>query len=125
MREILQKLKIVDGKLHVPIVILSTKDNVNLIKKLSNGFKRSVYWNNYQIIPTKVINKETNIYQLLSGSFQGVKRLFVLAYTIAAGAANNEADIKQNRKFFLPRGEIENYNVLIDGRNFYDQPIND
>ena len=26
---------------------------------------------------------------------------------------------------FLPRGEINNYNVLIDGRNFYDQPIND
>ena len=28
-------------------------------------------------------------------------------------------------KIFLPRGEIKNYNVLIDGRNFYDQPIND
>ena len=23
------------------------------------------------------------------------------------------------------RGEIKNYNVLIDGRNFYDQPFND
>ena len=32
---------------------------------------------------------------------------------------------KNNRKYFLPRGEIKNYNVLIDGRNFYDQPIND
>ena len=31
---------------------------------------------------------------------------------------------KNNRKYFLPRGEIKNYNVLIDGRNFYDQPIN-
>ena len=29
------------------------------------------------------------------------------------------------KKYFLPRGEIENYNVLIDGRNFQDQPIND
>ena len=54
-----------------------------------------------------------------------VKRLFVLAYVIAADAANNEAGIKNNRKYFLPRGEIENYNVLIDGRNFYDQLIND
>ena len=33
--------------------------------------------------------------------------------------------IKDNRKYFLPRGKIKNYNVLIDGRNFYDQPIND
>ena len=28
-------------------------------------------------------------------------------------------------KYFLPRVNITNYNVLIDGRNFYDQPIND
>ena len=32
--------------------------------------------------------------------------------------------IKDDRKYFLPR-EIKNHNVLIDGRNFYDQPIND
>ena len=25
--------------------------------------------------------------------------------------------------YFLPRVEIKNYNVLMDGRNFYDQPI--
>ena len=38
---------------------------------------------------------------------------------------NDEAGIKNNKKYFLPRREIKNYNVLIDGRNFYDQPIND
>ena len=62
---------------------------------------------------------------LLSSSFQGVKRLFVLAYIIATNAANNEAGVKDNKKYFLPRGKIENYIVLIDGRNFYDQPIID
>ena len=97
---------------------------MNLEKQLSDGFKRSVYWNDYQIIPAKVINQGIKIYELLSASFQGVKRLFALAYTIAANAANNEAGIKDNKKYFLPRGKIENYNVLIDGRNFYDQPIN-
>ena len=51
--------------------------------------------------------------------------MFVLAYSIAANAADNEAGIKDNQKYFLPRVEIKNYNVLIDGRNFYDQPIND
>ena len=39
--------------------------------------------------------------------------------------ANNETVIKDNKKYFLPRGEISNYNVLIDGRNLYDQPIDD
>ena len=41
------------------------------------------------------------------------------------GNSDNTVAIKNNRKYFLPRGEIENYIVLIDGRNFYDQPIND
>ena len=62
--------------------------------------------------------------ELLNASFQGVKRLFALAYFTVNGG-NDEAGIKDNRKYFLPRGKIENYNVLIDGRNFYDQPIND
>ena len=29
------------------------------------------------------------------------------------------------RKYFLPRVDITGYNVLIDGRKFYDQPISD
>ena len=37
------KFKIADAKLHVPIVTLSTKDNVNLTKQLSDGFKRPAY----------------------------------------------------------------------------------
>ena len=51
----------------------------------------------------------------------GVKRLFVFAYD----ATNiNEAGIKDNRKYFLPKAEIKSYNVLSDETNFYDQPIN-
>ena len=37
--------KITSAKLHVPVVTLSTKVNVNLTKQLNEGFKRSVYWN--------------------------------------------------------------------------------
>ena len=118
------KFEIADAKLHVPIVTLSTKDSANLTKQLNEGFKRSVYWNSYETKPAKVIEQGKNIYELLNASFQGVKRLFVLAYFIADGG-NDEAGIKGNKKYFLPRGEIKNYNVLIDGRNFYDQPIND
>ena len=107
------RFEITDAKLHTPIVTLSTKDSINLAKQLSEGFKRSVYWNNYQTKPAIVIEKWTNIYELLNASFQGIRRLFVLAYVVTTGAAND------------PRGEIKNYDVLIDGRNFYDQPIND
>ena len=110
--------------MHVPIVTLSTKDSVNLTKQLSEGFKRSVYWNSSKTKPEKVIEKWKNLYELRNASFQGVRRLFVLAYAIAVGG-NDEVGIKDNKKYLLPRGKIKNYNVLIDGRNFYDQPIND
>ena len=120
------KFAITDTKLHVPIVTLSTKDSANLAKQLNEGFKRSVYWNSYETKPTKVIEQGKNIYKLLSASFQGDKRLFVIAYFIAAdNNADQEAGVKDNKKYFLPRGKIKNCNVLIDGRNVYDQPIND
>ena len=79
------KFSITDTKLHVPMGNLSTKDSANLAKQLNEGFKRSVYWNSYETKPAKVIEQGKNIYELLNASFQGVKRLFVFAYFIAAG----------------------------------------
>ena len=78
--------------------------------------------NNYHTIPARLLNQGKNIYELLRASCQGVQKLFVLAYTIAE---NNEAGTKDNKKYFLPRAEIKSYNVLIDVRNLYDQPIDD
>ena len=112
------KFKITDTKLHVSIVTLSTTDNVHLKKQFNYGFKRSVYWNSCQTISEKLLNQGTNIYELLSVSFQGGRRLLVLTYFIGAAAVNNEAGMKFNRKYFLPTGKINNYNVLIDRRTF-------
>ena len=63
------KFEIADAKLHVPVVNVFTKENVNLTKQLSEGFKRSVYWNSYQTKPARVIEKGKNIYELLNSSF--------------------------------------------------------
>ena len=41
---------ITDTKLYVPIVTLKIEDNAKLSKLLSEGFKRSIYWNEYKII---------------------------------------------------------------------------
>ena len=38
---------------------------------------------------------------------------------------NNKVEGNNHTKYFFPRVNITNYNVLIDGRNFYDQLIND
>ena len=42
--------KIIDAKLYVPINTLSAEDNVELSKLISDGFKRSIYWNKYKVI---------------------------------------------------------------------------
>ena len=68
-------------------------------------------------------NGEKYIRELLDSSYQGVKRLFVLAYNNTEG--NNQVSIDSFKKYFLPRIKIENYNIEIDGRSFYDQPINE
>ena len=124
--------KITETKLYVPIVTLSTKDNVNLTKQLNEGFKRSVYWNEYASkIETKQLDNNNVTRFPLDASFQGVHRLFVLAFNNVFTIVddNNEDDnanrVKRSsyRKYCLPRVYITKYNVLIDGRNFYDQPI--
>ena len=102
------KLVITDAKLHVPIVTLSSKDSANLTKQLNEGFKRSIYWNSYETKPAKVIEQGKNIYELLNASFQGVKRLFVLAYFIAAGNyVDQEAGIKDNKNIFSQKEKLK------------------
>ena len=114
--------KISDAKLYVPIVTLSIEDNSKLSKPLNAGFKRSFYWNKYKvtfnkIVESAVVNEGKYIRELLDS------RLFVLAYDNPAG--NNQVSIDSYKKYFLPRVKVENYKIEIDGRNFYDQPIND
>ena len=60
---------------------------------------------------------------MLDASYQGVKRLFVLAYR--DNGDDNRVIADSHKKYFLPRVKVENYNIESDGRNFYDQSIND
>ena len=50
--------------------------------------------------------------------------MFVLAFNNTDGTAN-KVERNSHTKYFLPTVYTTNYNILIDGRNFYDQPIND
>ena len=73
--------RIINTKLYVLIVTLSSKDNVKLVKLLEEGFKRLVYWNKYQTkIKTKTLDNNNLTRFPLDASFQGVRTLFVLAF---------------------------------------------
>ena len=109
-----------DTKLYVPVVTLSKEDNKDFIEQQNKGFQRSIYWNEYK---TKEINESADVnvfkYINLDPSFQGVNRLFVLAYN----RANGQPTRNGQQKYYLPRTDLEKYNVIIDGRNVYDNPI--
>ena len=109
-----------DTKMYVPVVTLSKEDNKDFIEQQNKGFQRSIYWNEYK---TKEINgnADANVFKYinLDPSFQGVNRLFVMAYN----RANDQPTRNGQRKYYLPRIDLEKYNVIIDGRNFYDNPI--
>ena len=55
--------KVTDAKFYVSIVTLSVEDNSKLSKLLSEGFKRSIYWNEYKVTPNKIIEIAANFFQ--------------------------------------------------------------
>ena len=87
-----------DTKLYVPVVTLSVKDDQKLWKLLSKGFERSVYWDEYK---TKNKNR-----CFLESNFVRVDRLFISVYSKA-------------KRYYLPKSVIKNYNIIINGKNFY------
>ena len=109
-----------DTKLYVPVVTLSKEDNKDFIEQQNKGFQRSIYWNEYKI---KEMNENADAivfkYINLDPSFQGVNRLFVIGYN----RANGQPTRYGQRKYYLPRIDLDKYNVIIDGRSFYDNPI--
>ena len=100
--------KITNTKLYVPIVTLSSKDNVKLVKLLEEGFKRPVYWNEYQTkIETRNLDNNNLTRFPLDASFQGVRRLFVLVFDNTEGDAE-KVERNSRTKYFLPKVNITN-----------------
>ena len=110
--------QITKTELYVPVVTLNTNDNKKLSDLISKGFKRSVFWNEHKSKLETHAEDNNNFKRiLLHSSFQGVNRLFVLAYDGGTTHMNSP------KRYTLPRVKLTKFNVLIDGRNVYDQPI--
>ena len=66
----------------------------------------------------KLLAQNPNLNHLAEPSFQGVNRLFVLAF-------ENDTQRTSHTGYYLRKVEIKNYNVTINGENLFDQPIKD
>ena len=109
------KFAITDTKLYVPVVTLSTQENAKFLQQLKSGFKRVINWNKYLSKP-ELLAQNPNLKHLVEPSFQGVNRLFVLAF-------ENDDDRKSDEEYYLPTVEIKDYNIVINDEDFFDQPI--
>ena len=107
--------KITDTKLYVPVVTLLTGDNDSFLEELKSQFKRTLKWNKYRSEMTNQ-TKTNNLNYLINPTFNKVNRLFVLSF-------ENEEDRTSFSKYYVPKVEIKDFNVLIDGKSFFDVPV--
>ena len=107
--------EITDTKLYVPVVTLSTQENTKFLQQLKLGFKRVINWKKYLSKPES-FRRNTNLNYLVEPSFQGINRLFVLAF---------EGDTQRSSRsgYYLANFEIKDYNIMINGESLFDQPI--
>ena len=66
-----------------------------------------------------MLAQNANLNHLVEPSFQGINRLFVLPFE----HDNNNDWRSSNKRYYIPNVEIKDYNVIIDGKNFSDQPV--
>ena len=111
--------------MYVPVVTLSKEDNKDFIEQQNKGFQRSIYWNEYKTKELVIEDANANNFKYidLDPSFQGVNKLFVMAYNKLAAANDNQFNRNSKRVYYLPRNDLKKYYVIIDERNFYDNPM--
>ena len=90
---------ITETNLYVPVVISSTQDNSKLLPQLKNGFKRTISWNKYLVKP-ELLAQNANLNHLIEPSFQGINRLFVLAF-------ENDVQRISRKRYYIPNVEIK------------------
>ena len=103
---------ITETNLYIPVVTLSTQDNAKLLPQLKSGFKRTISWNKYMSKP-ELLARNQNLNNLIEPSFQGVNRLFVLAF-------EDDVQRKSNKRYYIPNVKIKDYNIMIDEKKFFD-----
>ena len=111
-----RRFVLTDAKLCVAVVNLSISDNGKLLQQLKSGFKGTINWNKYQSNP-KNIAQNRYLNHLVDPNFQELNRLFVLSF-------EKEDYWTSHSEYYLAKVEIKNYNVMVNGKRFFEQPIN-
>ena len=98
--------------MYVPVITLKIQDNTKLLQQLKSGFKRVINWKFYLSKP-ELLEQNPSLNDLVEPSFQGVNRLFALAF-------ENDTQRTSSKSSKSSNVEIKDYNVMINGENFFD-----
>ena len=110
--------EITDRKLYVPVVTLSKEDDIKLLEQLKTGFKKTIKWNKYRSQMT-IQPQNNNLNYLIDPTFTSVNRLFVLSFP-----RNNNSDSRYSfSNYYVPKVKVNDVNVLIDGKSFFDLSV--
>ena len=101
------KLVTTGARLNVSVVTLSNKDDDKILDQFKTEFKRNIKSKKYRSEMTKQ-TKTNNFNYLIGPTFNNLKRLFVLLF-------GNEDDRKSFSKYYTPKFERKDFNLLIDG----------
>ena len=104
-------------KLYVPVATLSNENDKRLLEELRTWFKRTIEWNKYRSGKTSQ-TKNNNLNYLIDPIFTKVNILFVLSF-------ENENNRTSFSKYYIPNVQIKDFDVLIDGKSFFDMAIKD
>ena len=112
------EFKITDTKLYVPVVTLSKENDIKLLEQLKLGFKRTIKWNKYRSQMT-IQAQNNNLNYLIDPTFTNVNISLVLSFTRNNAGVNRDSFSHND----VPNVEIKSFNVLIDGKSFFDLPV--
>ena len=110
--------KITDTKLYVPVVTLSKENDIKLLEQLKSEFKRTIKWNKYRSKMT-IQTQNNNFNYLIDPTFTNVNRLIVLSFP----RSNNTDSRYSFSNHYVPKVKINDFNVFIDGKRFFDLPV--
>ena len=103
--------------MYVPEVALSAENDNKLLEKLETRFKRTIKWNKYRSeMSNQAANNNLNYF--INPTFTNVNRLFVLSFK------NEDEDVRTSfKKYYVPKVEVKDFNVLTDGKPFFEIPV--
>ena len=104
--------------MYVPIVTLSKENDTKLLEELKSGFKRIIKWNECRSQVT-IQPQNNNLNYLTDPTFMNVNRLYDLSFP----RNNNTGSRYHFSNYYVPKIRINDFNVLIDGKSFFDLSV--